>query len=165
MYRHYANFGVRNENVCYYFRRYSRQCRAEAGWTHCWWDPNNNSKSPPPGMAIVLLLILTIIWSIWTKQTAFVCNDTSSVSKRITKTEKQSSGFVQQRSYHWLTRRQLMILKFYLLIHQLHRSFISHTLIISNCLPTNKWITSISFRRRNKLYSYTFLCWAGETHE
>ena len=59
---------------------------------------------------------------------------------------------MQQRRYHWLNRRKLVILYCYLLLHQLHRSFISHRVITSNFLTANSWTTSISCRRKNQLF-------------
>ena len=63
----------------------------------------------------------------------------SSASKHIKyePTEEQGSGCVQQRSYLWLNRRKLVIVFCYLLLHQLHRSFISHWVITSNCLTAD----------------------------
>jgi hypothetical protein len=51
----------------------------------------------------------------------------------------------------WLNRRKLVILYCYLLLHQLHRSFIAHWLIASNCLTANSWTTSMYCRKRNHL--------------
>jgi len=42
VYRRYVNCGVGNSYICWYFRRSSHLYKAEARWTHCWWDRNNN---------------------------------------------------------------------------------------------------------------------------
>jgi hypothetical protein len=93
------------------------------------------------------------VWGIWTKQTVCVCNDKIIIVKTDSKNPiyEPGCGCVQQRRYRWLNRRKLLILYCYLLLHQLHRTFIAHWLVASNCLTANNWTTSIYCRRSNQL--------------
>jgi hypothetical protein len=70
--------------------------------------------------------------------------------------EEQGCGCVQQRRYRWQNRRKLVIVDCYLLLHQLHRRFISHWVIISNFLTSNKRTISISCIWSNRLFPGRF---------
>ena len=82
----------------------------------------------------------------------FIIDKKLVVKEKLRNLQKNGSGCGKQRMYRWIDWRKLVILYCYLLLHQLHRSFITQRLVTSKCLTANKRNPLISCKGETKYW-------------